>query len=164
LQRADRLLLLSLAAIYLVIAALSHLVPLPPWLEAPLAVVPWICLVIVGWVGRRAYLNLRAIRLDGLTLIFLLLIGPAFAFSASGNLSDVCRTTCIKFDSWRVSGPHYFRCSQLMGRGHDCRLGWIEIPRYTYITEVGSRLRESMTGGLLFICVSWILTWRTSDV
>jgi len=160
--RPDRLAVLALVSVYLGLAAFSHVVPFVPWLEVPIVIVPWLCMCIVGWSQRRDRLDLGAVRLDGLTLLFLLFVGAAFAFSLSGNVSDVCATTCIKLDTWRLSGDRYFRCTPPGSYEPDCRSGWVEIPRETYIAEVGSRLREAMVFGLLCLCVAWMLTWRTA--
>ncbi|TMR10231.1 hypothetical protein ETD86_40345 [Nonomuraea turkmeniaca] len=160
----SRLLLLALMAGYLVVAIMSHGVPLPRGLEPLLAFMPWLLFGILmirgllihwGAVEPRPRVRERSAvwRSVPLWLLFAAVGLAVWVSSDHGNVSLVCtdnRTSCAKVNSYdyRSLDGGYARRYPLDEQGaRDLEQPWVMISEETYVAEVGTILRRAIHFG-----------------
>ena len=171
-----RLIICVLTIGYLIVIIASHLLPLDPNLEAPLAYTPYLLGVLGGALAllfggaavrqRFRFRNARRPPLRylwyplPLAVAFATLAVAAFYLATTGPAA--CpdgSAVCVKTDEWRSSGGQYFRLIPYNAQGQaDPSQPWVEISRETYITEVGTRLRQAATFGVFSLCFAWFVS------
>jgi hypothetical protein len=188
-----RLIICVLAIGYLIVMIASHLLPLDPNLEAPLAFTPYLLGLLGGALAflfggeafrqrfRRWLHSTMQRRPDGkllrfrntrrpalrylwyplpLAIVFATVAVAAFYVAATGPAA--CpdgSAVCVKTDEWRSSGGQYFRLIPYNAQGQaDPNQPWVEISRETYVTEVGTRLRQAATFGVFSLCFAWFVS------
>lgn len=171
-----RLIICVLAICYLIVVIASHLLPLDPNLEAPLAYTPYLLGVLGGALTflfgsaavrqRFRFRNARRPPLRylwypvPLAVVFATLAVAAFYLATTGPAAcSDGSAVCVKTDQWRSSGGQYFRLIPYNAQGQaDPSQPWVEISRETYITEVGTRLRQAATFGVFSLCFAWFVS------
>ena len=171
-----RLIICALAICYLIVMIASHLLPLDPNLEAPLAYTPYLLGVLggaltflLGSTAVRQRFRFRNARRPPLrylwypvplAVVFATLAVAAFYLATTGPAAcSDGSAVCVKTDQWRSSGGQYFRLIPYNAQGQaDPNQPWVEISRETYITEVGTRLRQAATFGVFFLCFAWFVS------
>ncbi len=171
-----RLIICVLTIGYLIVIIASHLLPLDPNLEAPLAYTPYLLGVLGGALAflfggaavrqRFRFRNARRPPLRylwyplPLAVAFATLAVAGFYLATTGPAAcSDGSAVCVKTDEWRSSGGQYFRLIPYNAQGQaDPNQPWVEISRETYITEVGTRLRQAATFGVFSLCFAWFVS------
>jgi hypothetical protein len=171
-----RLIICALAICYLIVMIASHLLPLDPNLEAPLAYTPYLLGVLggaltflLGSTAVRQRFRFRNARRPPLrylwypvplAVVFATLAVAAFYLATTGPAAcSDGSAVCVKTDQWRSSGGQYFRLIPYNAQGQaDPNQPWVEISRETYITEVGIGLRQAATFGVFSLCFAWFVS------
>ncbi len=171
-----RLIICVLAICYLIVMIASHLLPLDPNLEAPLAYTPYLLGVLGGALTflfgsaavrqRFRFRNARRPPLRylwypvPLAVVFATLAVAAFYLATTGPAAcSDGSAVCLKTDQWRSSGGQYFRLIPYNVQGQaDPNQPWVQISRETYITEVGTSLRQAATFGVFSLCFAWFVS------
>jgi hypothetical protein len=167
-------LLLALMAGYLVVAIMSHGVPLWRGLEPLLAFMPWLLLgilmthgLLIHWgamdPGPRVRERSALWRSVPLWLLFAAAAVAVWVSSGYGNVSRVCTdnsTSCAKVNSYdyRSLDGGYARRLPLDEQGaRDLDQPWLAISEETYVAEVGTILRRAINSGAYFLFFAFVV-------
>jgi hypothetical protein len=146
---------------YLVIILLSHLIPLPPFLEIPLPMIGWLFLPgLYVWARLRRVDMSRAaqpparelLRPWALTAMFGVLAAVVLFLAVGWDVPGFCPgpvpVNCFQGYQWSMESGHYYHT---VPRGAPT-----EISRERYVKEVGFDLRSAAAFGVFALCLAWV--------
>jgi hypothetical protein len=146
---------------YLVIIWVTHFVPLPPFLTAPLALTGWLFLPGLFLLARLRRIDTRPsaqpplgelLRPWALTATFGALAAVVLFLAIGWDVPSFCHgpvpVNCVKGYQWSTDNGHYY---------HSIEEGpQVEISQQTYVQEVGFDLRSAAVFGVLALCGAWV--------
>jgi hypothetical protein len=156
-----RLALIAVLFGYLTIIWISHFIPLPRVLEAPLALTGFLFLLGLFLWARLRRIDTRPsaqppvrelLRPWALTAVFGALAAVALFLAIVWDVPSFCHgpvpVNCVKGYEWSIDDGHYYHTTADGTHG--------EISRQTYVEEVGFDLRSVAVFGVLSLCAAWI--------